>query len=245
MIYVDAHNLIKRNYHGGGNPYSLFYNLLLKPGEKTVVCDSPTSRDYRRAIYSGYKAGRNSGEDPVYWEVYNNCITMAMLMPDIKVVSVTTGEADDYILCNASPGDAVYSNDKDMWPLVEPIRGVDIYIGNNTKVDENLIQTKFNAAAKHILLYKALVGDPSDKIPGKKGFGPAAWAKLDYKERSYLTHFFDHWLKNDQTDGFYFTESSRMSWILAKPYCEYESKVLTTDFNGSAIDFLTSKGIVL
>ena len=248
MIFIDAHNLIKRIYHGGGNPYTLFYNLMVKYQEYTVevVCDGPRSRDIRKAIHSGYKAGRNQGDDPVYWEVYNNCMELARYFKHTSVVKMTAGEADDYIATYAMTNDIVISNDKDLWGLVT--KGVTILLNASTKVDEQLIEQKFKGSAKHILLYKALVGDPSDKIPGKRGFGPAAWAKLNFEDRELYAHHFALYFRNGKVyDPDLMTEQALMSWELAKPIDQTELD-WTTDHayeNKNPLAFIEEKGIVL
>jgi DNA polymerase-1 len=242
MVLVDAHNFIKRNYHGGGNPYGLFYNMLISNTNEQVVlvCDGPKSREHRKSIHPGYKAGRNSGEDPVYWEVYNNCKDMAALLPNVKVLEMTAGEADDYIREIASEGDTVISNDKDLWPLLD--RDVKILLNASTKVDRDLVEVKFSCVPKHIDLYKALVGDPSDKIPGKRGFGPAAWAKLNFDDRELYSHHFE--TENCSYDPTIMTESACMSWKLAKPYKEFTYEVLPNK-EGDVLEFCTEKGIML
>ncbi len=241
MIYIDAHNYLKRIYHGGGNPYGLFYNMLIKyiDVEVKLVCDTSTSRQFRKAIHPGYKAGRNQGDDPVYWEVYNNCKQLANLFSKVQVIDVTVGEADDYIVCEASKGDTVISNDKDLWPIID--NGVSILLNATTKVDLSLVAQKFFCSPKHIHLYKTLVGDPSDKIPGKRGFGPAAWAKLDFEAREYYTHFFS--IRGLGWDEM-FTESACMSWILSAPYEGYQFEIIP-DVLGNPLDFIEKKGIIL
>jgi len=243
MIYIDANNYLKRIYHGGGNPYGLFYNMLIKyiDVEVQLVCDTSTSRQYRKAIHPGYKAGRDQGDDPVYWEVYNNCKELANLFSKVKVINVTSGEADDYIVCRAEKGDTVISNDKDLWPLIDDFKQVNILLNASTKVDRALVEQKFFCAPKHIQLYKTLVGDPSDKIPGKRGFGPAAWAKINFEDRDYYTHFFA--IRGVGWDEM-FTESACMSWKLAAPYEEYEFEVVP-DVIGNPLQFIEEKGIIL
>ena len=239
---VDAHNFIKRNYHGGGNPYELFYNMLIKYTDKKVqiVCDGPKSRAYRKSIHPNYKAGRDSGEDPVYWEVYKNCQEMALQFPNVELIEMTAGEADDYIRLSAGPGCIVISNDKDLWPLIDD--DVTILLNASTKVDRELVEMKFDCIPKHIDLYKALVGDPSDKIPGKRGFGKAAWSKLDFEDRElYLYHFS---IGNCDYDPKLMTESACMSWQLAIPFGEYRFDV-RQGTNGNALAFMEEKGIVI
>ena len=245
MIYIDAHNYLKRIYHGGGSPYSLFYNLMTKYAAKhiQIICDGPKSREYRKEIHPGYKAGRNNGDDPIYWEVYNNCKELALHFPNTKVIDMTAGEADDYIAWCAEEYDTIISNDKDLWPLID--KGVDILLNASTKVDNELVEMKFNCSPKHIQLYKTLVGDPSDKIPGKRGFGPAAWAKLDYEDRELYNHHFK--INNCNYDPDLMTEQACMSWKLALPWSDYTFTVvpeLALELR-NPLAFCEEKGIIL
>ncbi len=245
MIFIDAHNLIKRYYHSGGHPYSLFYALLMKYQNKSVevVCDGPNSRAYRKKIHPGYKAGRKAADDPVYWEVYNNCIEIAKRVTKNRIIVLLEGEADDYIALECKEDDVILSNDKDLWPLTY-IPGATILINATTKVDSALVEVKFNASAKHIYLYKAFVGDPSDKIPGKKGFGPAAWAKLDYEDRELYNHHFK--IKNCSYHPEFMTEQACMSWELAVPFKDYKFEV-DSILNGPTklLEFTEEKGIIV
>ena len=251
MIYIDAHNYLKRIYHGGGNPYGLFYNMMVKYQDQAgvqLVCDTATSRNYRKEIHPWYKAGRDQGDDPIYWEVYQNCKELANLFPNVKVVDVTVGEADDYISCRALEGDSVISNDKDLWWLME--QGTTILLNATTKVDRELIEIKFDACPRHIQLYKTLVGDTSDKIPGKRGFGKAAWAKMSYEDRELYTHYFKRHFTKDNIkpeawDPDIMTEQALMSWQLAIPYCAYGFIVIDKESNVTPLQFIEEKGIVL
>ena len=240
MLYVDAHNYLKRIYHGGGNPYALFYNLLINQAGTTmeVVCDGRKSRNYRKAIHPGYKAGRDQGDDPVYWEVYNNCIELALCYENVKVVRMQEGEADDYIALRAVKGDAIISNDRDMWPLLN--KGVAILLNATTKAGYTDMYTKFNTKnPDHIYVYKTLVGDTSDKIPGKRGFGTAAWEKLSEAEREKL------WLKLLKgEEDMLLTDQALMCWKLARPFegYTYDSE---NGVERDAFEFLTSKGVQL
>lgn len=242
MIFIDAHNYLKRIYHGGGSPYMLFHMIMNRYANDTVylVCDGPKSRDYRRSLYSGYKAGRSSGDDPVYWEVYNNCKAIALLYPNVTVIEMTDGEADDFIIAKARDNDTVISNDKDLWPLI--LKNVKILLNATTIVDEALVEMKFRANAKHIVLYKALVGDPSDKIPGKKGFGPAAWEKIDYEDREEYNYMF--MIGRCDYDPIFMTDVACISWKLASPYPDYKY-IPNKGSQGDVIAFCEEKGIIL
>jgi 5'-3' exonuclease len=242
MIYIDGHNLTKRYYHGGGSPYGLMHQLFEKYRDKPCrfVCDGPKSRQARRDIYDKYKAGRSTVDDPIYWEVYNNIKEMALLYPKMEIVDMTWCEADDYIAFTTIPGDTVLSNDKDLWPLID--KGVTIYVNATAKVDRDLVEQKFNCIPKHVNLYKALVGDPGDKIPGKRGFGPAAWAKLDFDARELYTQYFQK--GRCDYDPEVMTESACMSWKLASFINDFDYTTMQGK-EGNVLAWIEEKGIVL
>jgi 5'-3' exonuclease len=152
---------------------------------------------------------------------------------------MTDGEADDYLFGETHENDIVISNDKDLWPLV--IRRVKILLNASTAVDEDLIWQKFKCTPHHIRLYKALVGDPSDKIPGKRGFGPAAWDKLE--DRTALSRAFMS--GNCKYDTNLMTEQACMSWKLAAPCAKFKYKIIENFENRDPLNFCAEKGIVL
>lgn len=240
-IFIDAHNYIKRMYHGGRDPYEMFNDLMIKnqQNEVFVVCDTPSSRAYRKAIYEGYKK-RPSSEDNVYFTVYENTITMARHYPNVRVIQVTDGEADDYIQAMAGQGDTVISNDKDLWPLLE--KGVNIYINGTSKVDRQLVQQHFiSAEPRFIVLFKALVGDSGDKIPGKRGFGKVAYEKLTDIDRAELLAK----LNNNATDGSdLLNEQAVLSYQLAKAYQDFKFETMEP-ITTPLIDFLDRQSIML
>ena len=239
-LIIDAHNYIKRAYHSGVNPYTLAFDLFNKPGEKFLVCDGPKSRNYRRSIYDKYKQGRNTGDDPVYWEVYSNIKELFLLYDDHILIEMEEGEADDWIVAHAKADSIVISNDKDLWPLID--KGVTILLNASTKVTVETVQTKFNCVPKHIYLYKALVGDPSDKIPGKRGFGPSAWAKMNFEDRELYNYHFK--IGNCEYDPKLMTEQACISWKLAIPY-EGLTYVLDEGWDQDRMKWIEEKGVIL
>ena len=239
-VLIDANNYLKRAYHGGGDPYALWFGLMNKytADEVFVVCDTFSSRKYRKNIFPDYKKGRKQDDDPIYWELYNNCIEIASYYSKTTIAEVFEGEADDYIACTAQTGDIVISNDKDLWPLVG--KGVNVLVNATTKVDRDLIQTKFvHPNPEYIVVYKALVGDPSDNIKGKRGFGIKAYEKLavDYIEsiKICLEKGYDDELIND---------SVRTSYKLAMPYLGCKADTEYFRAYSSLQDFCKSKGIL-
>jgi len=240
-IFIDTNNYLKRIYHGGGDPYSLWMMLLRRyeTQEVFVVCDTATSRLYRKSINPDYKKGRKQDDDPIYWELYNNAITIARHFPNIKVIEVTEGEADDFIGCKASKNDTVISNDKDLWVLLS--KGTKILINATTQVDSQLVATKFvHPEPELITVYKCLVGDPSDNIKGKFRFGVKAYEKLPVKR---LRNILEE-LKTKNYEDELIDENVKLSYAMVKFFQDYKTRFLEPLNFNLLNDFITSKGII-
>ena len=239
-LLIDVNNYLKRIYHGGGDPYGLFTGLMNKntTSEVILVCDTFTSRKHRKDILDTYKAGRPQGDDPIYWELYNNAITIGRHYPNASVIKVTHGEADDYILLNAKAGDDVISNDKDLWPLIA--KDVNILLNATSKVDRQLIEVKFFYPDPELIVaYKCLVGDSSDKIIGKFRFGIAAYKKLS---KEYLYDFLACLESNKEHE--LIDENVKTSYALVKTFQDITYESMEPLEFSELNKFYTSKGII-
>ena len=128
------------------------------------VRDGRGSRARRKAIYPEYKAKRvPKTEDKMagidlFFEI--------MKLSKAVTVDCPGWEADDVIGTIAQkllPDDeiVIHTNDSDFGQLA------------SSRV--SIPRMKQCAPAEYVPLYKALVGDSTDNIPGCKGFGPSAW----------------------------------------------------------------------
>jgi 5'-3' exonuclease len=146
------------------------------PREVLLVWDGANAKLRRRTFLPTYKAGRD--KIPEVSEQLNlardtvNRMSYALGMPVIQQPGL---EADDVIayLCAHLRNDrnTVVTGDGDLSRLVD----------ENTDVWANgeLNKNPFGPFPhKYITLYKALVGDVGDKIPGAKGFGDAKFVQL-------------------------------------------------------------------
>ena len=241
-IYIDANNLLKRYYHGGEYPYTIWVasinRAIAQCGAENVfvVCDTATSRKYRRNICGKYKEGRDVESDPVFFQMFDDCTSIASTL-GCTVVKVTTGEADDFIHKFAESGDQVWSNDRDLWTLLA--RNVGIYVMANTKVTEDMLWQKFKTKKpEEVILYKALVGDPSDSIAGRRGFGPSAWEKLDQEGRDNVFKAFREGLEHPLISF-----EAGKSYELASPVFDIEFEIAPS-IDESFQEYITRKGIV-
>lgn len=154
-------------------------NEMLAPKDVTIWCwDGSNGNAKRREIYPEYK--RNRG--PVKKDIYAGFDQLKEILKHTAVyqVEVPGYEADDVIAAlarrHADQKIAIYSNDYDFSQLHAEFPD-SIFTGAKRKasVPDHLV--------KH---YKTLVGDPSDNIPGIKGFGEKAWEALGEGVAEYL-----------------------------------------------------------
>lgn len=161
---IDGNNWVRRRLETSttGHPIRECYNeIQFAPQERiqVVVWDGPHAKSPRQALYPEYKANREPAAESVY-------ASLQLLSKLLKIsraiqIKVPKFEADDVIahLALQYPGSWVHSNDADFAALP------------NTKLDRE----EFKIEPRWVRLYKATVGDPSDNIPGIKGFGQVSW----------------------------------------------------------------------
>ena len=173
----DGMNYIRILYEGpraARAPRNVMVEMLnLRPDEFAIWCwDGKGSKGPRLAIYPEYKAKRTAQPTEI-WATINLIRDMLRHTRAIQV-QVPGFEADDVIAqmtCQyVSEGHTVHihSNDGDFGQLLQ-LPGV-------------TFNGKLKAPAEYLRLYKTCVGDPSDNIPGIKGFGQKAWDEFPKKE---------------------------------------------------------------
>ena len=150
------------------------------------VWDGAGSKEKRQQRFPGYKAKRvPEGEE--FWTFINMCRKVLGHTHAIQV-TVPGYEADDVIATLARRYDGrdtvhIHSTDRDFTQLCSGrIR--------------TTAQPKAGVDPSRVRLYKTLVGDPSDNIPGLRGFGVKSWDGLsdqnrDELERAVQGHPFD------------------------------------------------------
>lgn len=100
-------------------------------------------------------------------------------------------EADDILAALAAvlPENLIWSGDKDL------IAAGDVYYRGAINPDKFM-----GIAKKHIVVYKSLVGDTSDKLPGAKGFGDSAFLDMIGQFGDDCLDEFLEWLENETLD---------------------------------------------
>lgn len=169
--------------HGYENAVSSLASTLNKfsaaPKDLLMVWDGKNAKLFRRAFDPGYKEGRDhSPEEYEQFSALREKIEQTFLDLGASSIWVDGWEADDviaHLAKNLHGADVVVvSTDNDL-AVLQGGR-VSTYIGGE------LNHNKYGPwPAKFITCYKALVGDPSDRIKGAKGFGDKAFLELYVK----------------------------------------------------------------
>lgn len=145
-----------------------------------VVATDPRGGSFRRRIYPEYKAGRDAQPEDLSAQI--PLIAELVDAWGIPMIEVPDYEADDVIATlveRAPPGAEVriVSTDKDLMQLVGPhVELLDSMKGR--RIDEKAVEERFGVPPEKLLDLRALVGDPSDNIPGVKGIGEKGAARL-------------------------------------------------------------------
>jgi DNA polymerase-1 len=195
VVVVDGTNTLYRAFFAipglrapDGSPTNAAYgflNTLLKtlreerPDHVVVVFDA-RGETFRHRMYDAYKAGRDATPEDLSAQL--PLVRELLDAYHIPVLEVSEFEADDVIatLVDRAPDGArvaIVSTDKDLMQLVtdrvELLDGI-----KDRRYGPAEVEERFGVAPERILDLRALVGDPSDNIPGVKGIGEKGAAKL-------------------------------------------------------------------
>jgi DNA polymerase-1 len=135
---------------------------------------------FRHQLFEDYKANREA--QPEDLSIQFPLVRKLVEAHRIPILSVPDFEADDVIatLVDRAPAGArisIVSTDKDLMQLVDDrvtlLDGV-----KDRRYGPAEVEQRFGVSPARILDLRALVGDPSDNIPGVKGIGEKGAAKL-------------------------------------------------------------------
>lgn len=167
----DAMNWVRvqsREDPTGRYPRSVLTRMSHPTGMEVWVWDGSGNKEARQKIYPAYKAKRtDEGED--FW-AFINLIRDVLNHTHATQIQVPGVEADDVIATLArryvgSHDVRIHSTDRDFTQLLgEGIR--------------TTAEPKAGVDPSRVRLFKTLVGDASDNIPGARGFGEKSWARL-------------------------------------------------------------------
>jgi len=159
------------------------YLELFCPDRVVVVWDGGHDRS-RTSIYPEYKrrdkelTEAEKKEKDLFFDQVNR-LQDSITKLGIDQVRVRRREADDVIFSILNPAlrseeqAFVISTDEDMFQLVAHYPDVVVYSPiKQILYTKEEIETKLGFPVSFYLQYKALVGDPSDNLPGVRGIGP-------------------------------------------------------------------------
>lgn len=156
----------------------------LTPMHMILVVEGMNSKSLRQSVLPTYKGGTEPSRPPEAYEEFNKLkakLLDTFLSLGANAVTQDGIEGDDVIAYLATHLDGekiIDSGDGDLSVLISDgstgTTGVSLYRQGGF-VTENPLGP---FPCKYVTVYKALVGDTSDKIPGAKGFGKAAWLDM-------------------------------------------------------------------
>lgn len=199
LLLVDGSALLHRAYHAYpplksktgeivGAVYGVASILIsaleeVKPSHVMVAWDLPKPT-FRHIKYVGYKAQRPKADSEMVEQIPK--VKEIIEAMDIVQVAQEGYEADDIIgtlskLSSEENDVVILTGDQDTMQLVDDhVRILTPAKGANPPVlygpDE--VKAKYGVTPDQIVDYKALIGDPSDNIPGVAGIGPKSAATL-------------------------------------------------------------------
>ena len=213
LLILDLFNLIHRAYHAlpkeftdkNGNPTNAIYgvsSMLLTvlnqvhPTYVVAVVDTekPT---FRHEAFTGYKAHRRPMEDLLSVQIPK--VLELVNAFKIQAVSAPGYEADDLVAAIATKHKKanqviVFSNDRDLWQLVQPNVVIMLPSTKGDKIEwvgETEVIARLGVLPNQVPDYKGLVGDSSDNIPGVYGIGQKTAGDL-LKKYSTIENIYRH-----------------------------------------------------
>lgn len=208
IMLMDGHSILNRAFYGipdltnaegiHTNAMYGFLNILFKfldeekPDYLAVAFDvsAPT---FRHETYAGYKGTRKPMAPELKQQV--PLIKEVLTAMNIKVVEMAGFEADDVLGTIAKKSAAagmevsVISGDRDLLQLAE--EHIKIRIPKTkkgvTEVEDYLpkdVEALYGVTPQEFIEMKALMGDPSDNIPGAPGIGPKTASAIIMKYHS-------------------------------------------------------------
>jgi DNA polymerase-1 len=196
LILIDGSGFIFRAYHAlppmtrpDGTPVNAvfgFSNMLAKllrehVGTHIAVIFDAGRLTFRNRLYEDYKAHRPPPPDELIPQfALVRAATEAFGVPSIELED---WEADDLIAAYAQAATqtggqvTIVSSDKDLMQLIRP--GVEMLDPIKQKpIGPAEVMEKFGVTPDKMIDVQALIGDPTDNVPGVPGIGPKGAAQL-------------------------------------------------------------------
>ena len=196
LVLIDGSGFIFRAYHAlppmtrpDGTPVNAvfgFSNMLAKllrehVGTHIAVIFDAGRKTFRNRLYEDYKAHRPPPPDDLIPQF--NLVRQATEAFGVPAVELEDWEADDLIAAyakavNDAGGQAtLVSSDKDLMQLIRP--GVEMLDPIKQKpIGPAEVMEKYGVTPDKMIDVQALIGDPTDNVPGVPGIGPKGAAQL-------------------------------------------------------------------
>lgn len=209
ITLIDGSNMLHRAMYNADSKLGihplreLYLRFMSCPDNTIVVWDGMHSKKRRRDLFPGYKQRPDKAEDvaasfDIMKELLCHCYTMQVEIPYWEADDVLATLALDY--ANGEQEVTIESNDQDFYQLT-----------HNPLISLPMMKS-LPCLPEHTCVYKALVGDSSDTIPGWKGFGPARWGAVspiaDQLERCLRDKDWESWEAIDWPKGIKPTQDS-------------------------------------
>lgn len=196
VLLVDGDNLAHRCRHvfnltNKGKDVSVLFGFLkvlqanarkFKANAILIAWDQGAP-SYRRKRIPSYKANRSRDDDDTWEEFLLQKDELMDILPYFGVVSVSNWrtEADDLLyhtsrVVHPDWHCIVMSNDKDLLQAVD--YHTSVVNGKDELINLKNFEAEVGVQRKHYLVYKALIGDSSDNLPGAFGIGEVTAKKL-------------------------------------------------------------------
>lgn len=200
LLVIDGDSFAHRSYHGlpktiltgDGNPAGAivgFANVLLRlyrseqPRAVLVAWDTLEAATYRHKKFPAYQSGRNFDDA---------LIQQLNLLPELVaacgfVNAKAPGyEADDFLAAAVAAEERrggttfVASGDRDTFQLASETTTIlfPVRAGEMARIGPAEVRARYGVEPNQVADFIALRGDPSDKLPGVRGVGPAGAAAL-------------------------------------------------------------------
>jgi DNA polymerase-1 len=199
LLLIDGHALLYRAYHAipaltspSGEPTNAtfgFANMLLKAIQDYqpdyVVATFDAGETFRHQEYAAYKANRAHMPDDLRPQVERvRQLLHALAIPTYELEGY---EADDLLGSLAAQATKqgletiIVTGDSDTFQLISPevrVLTPKRSLGEVQLYDEQAVRERYGLEPQQLVDFKALMGDPSDNIPGVAGIGEKTAAAL-------------------------------------------------------------------
>lgn len=211
LVLIDGNSLLNRAYYATGhlstkdgtptNAVFGFVKLLLKlidtfTPDKLIVAFDLKAPTFRHKMYDGYKATRKPMPDDLVVQV--GMLKSLLASMNIAQCEKEGYEADDLIgtLSHmfSDTKSIIVTGDRDAYQLVDDVTEVCITktgVSNLQHLTKENFAQEIGYLPEQVIEMKALMGDPSDNIPGVPGIGEKT-ARLLIGQYSSLCGVYDH-----------------------------------------------------